>query len=66
MIASAAILVLQVVEGGVKRLVPEAVEMAAQAIVVVNAMEHVAVLVVLAVLEVVPVETYSLFIDERK
>lgn len=66
MIASAAILVLQVVEGVVKRLVPEAVEMAAQAIVVVNAMEHVAVLVVLAVLEVVPVETYSLFIDERK
>ena len=66
MIASAAILVLQVVEGVVKRLVPEAVEMAAQAIVVVNAMVLAAALAVMAAQVAVLVETYSQYINERE
>lgn len=66
MIAFAAILVLQVVEGGVKRLVQEAVEMAVQAIAVVNAMVLAAGLVDMAVQVVVLAETYSQFIDERE
>ena len=64
MIASAAILVLQVVEVVVALLVQEAVEMAVLAIVVVNVMEHVADLVVLDVLEVVLVGQRSQYIDE--
>ena len=42
----------------------EAVAMDAQVIVVVNVMVHALVLVVMAALVVVPVETYSLYIDE--
>ena len=47
-------------------LAPEAVAKDVLAIVAGNVMVLVAVLVVLAVLEVVPVETYSLYIDERE
>ena len=42
------------------------VEEVAQAIAVVNAMVLVVVLVDMAALVVVPVETYSLYIDERE
>jgi len=47
-------------------LVQEDVEEVAQAIVEVNAMVLVVVLVDMAALVVVPVETYSLYIDERE
>ena len=58
--------VLQDVAVVVAALALVVVEMDALAIVVANAMEHAVALVDLAALVVVPVETYSLYIDERE